>query len=449
MKVLWPLFLWFSLLALPGIMATSSSAPAEMPDCASQCIATAIADSPCPSIDETCLCSNKAVQSKTAGCFMESCTVKEPLIATNLTRTRCGAPIHDGSRACVAQFITLTVISTLFIIERFSVKLFWGITIWLDDWSILISYLMSFAKMLLVVCGVVGHGLGRDIWTLSPSDITAFGIYIYASGLAYTAAITMLKLSLLFFYLRIFPAQLVRPILWGTVIFTALSGIAFCLTIAFQCRPISYFWNGWDGEHQGHCSDANATAWSYAALSIVIDIWMLIVPLSQLRSLNLSWKKKVGVGVMFCLGTFVTIISILRLRSLIKFALNIPNPTRDFVDVTIWSGIEMNVGIICACLPFLRFLLARLFPRILGPSQKYYSGQAGRDEAELSNIRSRVLGSHAQRVTYVETSSQRRNEAGGITIQRTYAVESGDNDEIHLVSARDLDQTSLRSDISL
>ncbi|EEU34878.1 uncharacterized protein NECHADRAFT_55092, partial [Fusarium vanettenii 77-13-4] len=406
------------------------------------------ADSPCLSIDETCLCSNKAVQSKVAGCVMESCTVKESLVATNLTRTGCGAPIHEKSRACVAHFITLAVISTLFIIERFSVKPFWGIPIWLDDWSILVSYLLSFVQMLLVVCGVVGHGLGRDIWTVSPSDITAFGIYIYAASLAYTAAITMLKLSLLFFYLRIFPAQLVRRILWGTIIFTALFGIAFCLAIAFQCRPISYFWNGWDGEHQGHCTDANATAWSYAALSIATDIWMLIIPLSQLRSLNLSWKKKVGVGIMFCLGTFVTIMSILRLHSLIKFALNIPNPTRDFVGITIWSGIEINVGIICACLPSLRFLLGRLFPRILGTSQKYYSSQAGRDETELSNIRRRVLGSDVQRDTYVETS-QRRNEAGGITIQRTYAVESGDNDEIHLVSARDLDQKSSRSDISL
>lgn len=31
-----------------------------------------------------------------------------------------------------------------------------------------------------------------------------------------------------------------------------------------------------------------------AAISIVEDVWMLAIPLSQLHSLQLHWKKKIG-----------------------------------------------------------------------------------------------------------------------------------------------------------
>ncbi len=37
--------------------------------------------------------------------------------------------------------------------------------------------------------------------------------------------------------------------------------------------------------------------------------------------------------------------------------------------VVIWSGIEVNVAIICACLPLLRPIAARIFPRFISSSE--------------------------------------------------------------------------------
>lgn len=59
----------------------------------------------------------------------------------------------------------------------------------------------------------------------------------------------------------------------------------------------------------------------------------------------------------------VTIVSILRLRSLIFFA-NSSNPTWDQWSIAYWSTIEVNVGMICTCLPSLRLILLRLFPQL-------------------------------------------------------------------------------------
>lgn len=63
-----------------------------------------------------------------------------------------------------------------------------------------------------------------------------------------------------------------------------------------------------------------------------------------------------------CVHYSVTVVSILRLNSLMKFRSSSDNPTWDFFDVAIWSDIEMNVGLICVCLPSLRRLLVQLCP---------------------------------------------------------------------------------------
>ena len=55
------------------------------------------------------------------------------------------------------------------------------------------------------------------------------------------------------------------------------------------------------------------------------------------------------------------------------------------MEVSIWSTIEINVGIICACMPTLRLLLVRLFP-VLGGSRsagKYYNASGGNTKSQL------------------------------------------------------------------
>lgn len=80
-------------------------------------------------------------------------------------------------------------------------------------------------------------------------------------------------------------------------------GVAFVVAVIFQCSPISYNWTKWDGEHEGSCLNITAIAWSNAAMSIVFDVWMLAVPLSLLHKLRLHWKRKLGVALMFSVGT--------------------------------------------------------------------------------------------------------------------------------------------------
>lgn len=47
----------------------------------------------------------------------------------------------------------------------------------------------------------------------------------------------------------------------------------------------------------------NAIGWANASISIALDVWMLGIPLLQIRRLKLHWKKKISVAMMFFVGT--------------------------------------------------------------------------------------------------------------------------------------------------
>jgi hypothetical protein len=81
--------------------------------------------------------------------------------------------------------------------------------------------------------------------------------------------------------------------------------------------------------------------------------------------LDLSLKKKIGIILIFIAGLFVTICSIVRLKYLVNWAFN-PNPTMSYSDLAVWSVIELDVSVICACMPGMTALLRRLKQRSVG-----------------------------------------------------------------------------------
>lgn len=200
--------------------------------------------------------------------------------------------------------ITLAAISGTVLLLRLGHKLFVARSmLGLDDWSIVGCILVGTSGTIMTSLGTIANGLGRDLWTLTPEQITSFGYWFYHMEWTYFLELFFLKMSLLFFYLKIFPAKGVRMLLWGTIFYNLAWGVSFVLVAMFQCRPVSYYWTKWDGTHTGTCLDANAVGWANGVTSIVLDVWMLAIPMAQLRSLQLHFKKKVGVAIMFCTGT--------------------------------------------------------------------------------------------------------------------------------------------------
>ncbi|KAG8162205.1 hypothetical protein KVR01_007970 [Diaporthe batatas] len=374
---------WAKLLVLLTLVQSAfgqASVLAGIPSCALSCLLETLTSpaSPCPITNQTCICQSATLQANVSSCVLGSCTVKEALTTLNISSTMCNAPVHDDRLMLDGISYALLALSCVVVGIRFYVRTFMGETgsIGTDDWIILATLILGIPSTLLATLGAGGYGLGRDIWTLSFDDITSFARCFYVLQVLYVIGLPMVKLSLLFFYLRVFPARPIRRVLWGTIVLILLYSVTFLFISIFECTPISFFWESWDGEHEGKCLDLHGISWTQAAVSIGLDLWMLAIPLSQLPGLKLHWKKKVSVGLMFFVGTFVTVVSILRLQSLMKYA-NSTNVTWDNTSVAIWSTIELNVGMICTSLPTLRLLAVKVWPVLNGSTIRSRFGYSG------------------------------------------------------------------------
>ncbi|OAA58736.1 hypothetical protein ISF_06519 [Cordyceps fumosorosea ARSEF 2679] len=237
-----------------------------------------------------------------------------------------------------------------------------------EDWSLIAAVLIGLPSVFISVFCLTANGMGRDVWGLQHPSLVTTLYYLYINSILYVVLMILIKLSLTFFYLNIFFGR-IRILLWATVVFHVISATVYVLGVVFQCLPIGYAWEKFDYAKDepahGHCLNINVAGWVNSGISVAADIWLLSLPLSQLHKMRLHWKKKLGATLMFMTGASVTLISCLRLASIRNYATT-SNPTWDQWDILWWSTVEVEVGLICICLPTIRLIFIRIAPRIFG-----------------------------------------------------------------------------------
>lgn len=284
--------------------------------------------------------------------------------AQNASHTRCGQVARDITHITPIVTGVSGGIALLSVIFRIGLA---GRNIALDD-VFAMAAMIAALPMGILEFFMAADGFGKDIWTIPGEQIYRIVQFTWLTEIFYFPALAFTKLSFLFFLLRIFPAQEFRRIVYMLIGASAACGTAFTLVCLFNCTPISYIWESWDGEHEGKCINFHIFAWVNAGINIILDVIIIAAPIPQLLRLSLSTKKKVYIIMMFSIGAFTTIVSIIRLQSLVTFA-NSTNPTYDNVPTAYWSVLEAYVSVFCICMPALRRFLAGLFPRCFGSTQ--------------------------------------------------------------------------------
>jgi hypothetical protein len=132
--------------------------------------------------------------------------------------------------------------------------------------------------------------------------VLTFQQIYFIDEVLYITIVSMTKMSILFFYLRIFPEVYFRRLVFIVMAATIGYMLAFILVSVFQCQPVSYAWTYWDGEHEGVCNNVNAQGWAAAGGQIALDVAVLVMPLGLISRLNLHWKKKLQISIMLSVG---------------------------------------------------------------------------------------------------------------------------------------------------
>jgi len=122
----------------------------------------------------------------------------------------------------------------------------------------------------------------------------------YVSQILYVVVQNAAKLSILLLYLRIFPGARFR--LWTKIMiaWVVCHTFAFGISITLQCLPFDALW---ESKVEGKCINPTGIVYTCAAFSILEDMTLILLPIPELKSLNLSLRKRIALIFMFALGS--------------------------------------------------------------------------------------------------------------------------------------------------
>lgn len=194
------------------------------------------------------------------------------------------------------------------------------------------------------------------------------------------------KTSILIFYLRIArdTQKLLRIASYITLAIVNVSGLILTFLNAFQCSPVSA---AFSSTNTGQCMSIVTIYLCSAPVNIITDLAILVLPIPVLTGMRLPQRQKTVLIFTFTLGIFVTVVDVVRVyylqqasdnQSLTKSRIGAGEDFSYNVSTALmWSAVEVNVGIICACIPTLKPLIHRILPSMLTDRHRSGSEKEG------------------------------------------------------------------------
>ncbi|KUJ15944.1 MFS general substrate transporter [Mollisia scopiformis] len=218
-------------------------------------------------------------------------------------------------------------------------------------------------------------GLGRHDVDIPASWQSALRRSEYAFTILYNPALMATKTSILIFYLRLSKntQNVLRIASYVTLAVVNVAGVVLTFMNAFQCSPVSAAYD--PAQTSNQCISITTLYLCSAPVNIITDLAILVLPIPVLTGVRLPQRQKTILVFTFALGVFVTIVDVIRIYYLQQAVDNQVvahqqlGTGTDFAwnasTALMWSAVEVNVGIICACIPTLKPLIKRILPSLI------------------------------------------------------------------------------------
>ena len=150
---------------------------------------------------------------------------------------------------------------------------------------------------------ILHSGIDKPIGEVTYGEFIVFYKGVYTSLWMYPIMSASIRISVLLFYRSIFAhvSRLYSVLLWILVGSQVAFVVAFEILPGFMCSPLS---DGWDPiKRMTSCTDLYVSlSLGLYSCSFAFDIILLVFPIYATACLKLSFKKRMGVVLIFALG---------------------------------------------------------------------------------------------------------------------------------------------------
>lgn len=279
-----------------------------------------------------------------------------------------GAADNFTSTASEGNVLVITCsvflfLMTVFMLVRVYAAAFVRKTAHWSDVTCFIGFLLTIAYYASCVLGTQHGYVGRHSWDVSVLQLMESNFFVtsYLENILCPAGLGFIKLSFFLLYLHLFaPSSSLKTAIWiGGSVSTVFYTLIVILTFIFMTpRPHETF--------AAHTATSLATkqvqmSVPLAAIGVFLDFYILILPIVGVSRLQLPSKRKFGVAIVFMTGGLACVASILTLYYRVRI-----QSTDDIllllVPTLITSLVEMEIGVICSCVPALSQTLRHHLP---------------------------------------------------------------------------------------
>ncbi|KAF2127152.1 hypothetical protein P153DRAFT_398518 [Dothidotthia symphoricarpi CBS 119687] len=267
-------------------------------------------------------------------------------------------PFSNRKATIYGSTIPFLIISWVAVLFRFWVRFRVVREPGWDDVFVLLAAMCNTAATI-CVCFSVEHGLGQHMLYLGLENVERYLMFFYIEHSMYLTETSLIKISLLLQYLRIFKAGMMRWICVTLLVLVSIWGFGFSIAGWFSCNPI----------RGAYIRTLNAKCYGFgldnvdgfvsmfiaqSSTNMAFDIAIFLTPLVLFNTPNLKWKNLVGMVGVFAFGAVAVGISVWRLCSIVVTrAATVP-----YMDFTwfspvpvVLSCLEVDLAIICASMP--------------------------------------------------------------------------------------------------
>ncbi|KAL8687604.1 MAG: hypothetical protein Q9218_006272 [Villophora microphyllina] len=192
------------------------------------------------------------------------------------------------------------------------------------------------------------QGLGRDVTTVTQQEIINFEKGLVAGTFLWITSNTCVRCAILLLYIQLFPGPRFRPLCYGVL------GLNLVFVLV------------WDLSLHGSCGDVRSFYLFLPIFNLFSDITVVVLPLPILWRLQMSRSKKLGLTAIFGVGIGICVITLLRIIDTARADLS--NPTKSDAVFGLLGLLEPFLGVIDACVPFLKPVFKRLMTSTKGGS---------------------------------------------------------------------------------
>ncbi|ORY70040.1 uncharacterized protein BCR38DRAFT_520903 [Pseudomassariella vexata] len=281
-------------------------------------------------------------------------------------------PVWNNKATILGIVITFLVVSVICILFRLYTRLFIVKSPGWDDVFVFL-FMLSGGTGSVFTCLMTQYGLGKHFILLTDYEIDRYLTSFYIANATYSMSTMLMKLSLLFQYLRIFKqGTFLRRFTIVMIVVIALWGAAFSFISWVPCFPIAGYWDltisaKCYGYGSPYAKEFAQTFETHAGMNMIFDIIVLGIPISIYFEKGSSAGTRMRLLGLFAMGTVVNIFGIFRLVTIVEHrASSFPtfDPTWYAPVSVVQACLEVDAASICASMPVFWPILSASYDKI-------------------------------------------------------------------------------------